>query len=79
MLPEPGVNVAVDWQGSLFKLMRMGQTMRRLQKEYFRTRSQQVLNECRDAEKRFDKAVKIIENLEHPTLPFEENQSDVAS
>ena len=57
---------------SLEELARFVEAMRRLQSEYFRTRSNNVLRDCRDMERRVDQRIKEILHPAAPALPFEE-------
>lgn len=43
------------------ELVRCGTDMRRLQKEYFRTRDTSVLRECKGCEKHFDNLLKMVD------------------
>jgi len=42
------------------KLIRCGEDMRRLQKEYFQTRDASVLRECKGCERHFDDLLKAV-------------------
>lgn len=52
----------------LNELARMVRDCRALQKRYFASKSPQILNECRDSERRLDKAVDAILNPPAPDL-----------
>lgn len=49
------------------ELAALGRNMRRKQSEYSRTPSPQILNECRDLERRFDRACDEV--LQEASLP----------
>lgn len=44
----------------LRRLARLGKRMRELQGQYFKTRNPMTLVECKDAERRFDEAVRWV-------------------
>lgn len=58
---------------TLIALARLARDVRRMQAEYFRTRQPETLNQCRDYERRLDRAIEAILAPPEPDL-FEQQQ-----